>query len=80
MSRVQRELLELREKGLATNQRDKYKDCKCSWKWPVASIQLFNSCASQIENISKIAIGLTHNDCPIYMKCLCSSECPVDDT
>jgi hypothetical protein len=28
MSRVQRELLELREKGLATNQRDKYKDCK----------------------------------------------------
>lgn len=29
MSRVQRELLELREKGLASSQKDKYKDCEC---------------------------------------------------
>lgn len=28
LSQVQKELLELREKGLATNQRDKYKSCK----------------------------------------------------
>lgn len=30
MSRVQRELWELREKGLAKTQKDKYKDGECS--------------------------------------------------
>lgn len=29
MSRVQRELLELRERGQVSTQKDKYKDCEC---------------------------------------------------